>query len=73
MAEPTGEHVVRGGKEGGLNEYTSYNASAGSAVAGWSKVDGNAGEVGDTGEGGDHFSAAMHSGNGGHPQPGSQT
>lgn len=73
MAEPTGEHVVRGGKEGGLNEYTNYSASSGSGVAGWTKVDGNAGEVGDSGESGDHFSAAMHMGNAGHPQPGSQT
>lgn len=73
MAAPSGEHVVRGGKEGGLNEYTGYSASSGSAVAGWDKVDGNAGAVGMTGEGGDHFSAAEHYGNAGHPQPGSQT
>lgn len=73
MAEPTGEHVVRGGKEGGLNEYPNYNAASGSAVAGWSKVDQNAGEVGRTGENGDHFAAAQHRGNAGHPQPGSQT
>lgn len=72
MAEPTGEHVVRGGKEGGLNKYPNYNADSGSAMDGWSKVDGNAGEVGDTGEGGDHFSAAMHRGNNGAAQPGSQ-
>lgn len=71
MAAPSGEHVVRGGKEGGLNEY-NYDAASGSAVAGWSKVDDNAGAVGDTGEGGDHFSAAEHYGNAGHPQPGSQ-
>lgn len=73
MAEPSGEHVVRGGKEGGLNEYPNYNSASGSAVGGWSKVDGNAGAVGMNGEGGDHFSAAEHSGNAGHPQPGSQT
>jgi hypothetical protein len=73
MAEPTGEHVVRGGKEGGLNEYPSYDAASGGPVGGWSKVDGNAGAVGMTGEGGDHFAAAEHSGNAGHPQPGSQT
>lgn len=72
MAEPSGEHVVRGGREGGLNEY-HYSASSGGAVAGWAKVDGNAGEVGLTGEGGDHFSAAQGRGNAGHPQPGSQT
>jgi hypothetical protein len=72
MAEPTGEHVVRGGKEGGLNEY-NYSASSAGDVAGWSKVDDNAGAVGATGEGGDHFSAAEHYGNAGHSQPGSQT
>lgn len=71
MAEPTGEHVVRGGKTGGLNEY-NYSATSG-AVAGWSKVDDNAGAVGMTGEGGDHFSAAQSHGNAGNPQPGSQT
>jgi len=71
MAEPTGEHVVRGGREGGLNEYPHYSTNG--TVAGWSKCDDNAGEVGMTGEGGDHFSAAMSRGNCGHPQPGSQT
>lgn len=73
MAAPSGEHVVRGGKEGGLNEYPSYSASSGGAMAGWVKVDGDAGEVGMTGEGGDHFSAAMSRGNAGASQPGSQT
>jgi hypothetical protein len=72
MAAPSGENVVRGGKEGGLNEY-SYDAASGSPVAGWSKVDDNAGAVGMTGENGDHFSAAEHSGNAGNAQPGSQT
>jgi hypothetical protein len=72
MAAPTGENVVRGGKTGGLNEY-SYNAASGGDLAGWTKVDDNAGAVGMTGEGGDHFAAAQHTGNNGHPQPGSQT
>lgn len=73
MAEPTGENVVRGGKEGGLNKY-NYNAGTGASLAGWSKVDQNAGEVShETLEGGDHFSAAQHHGNAGHPQPGTQT
>lgn len=72
MAAPTGENVVRGGKEGGLNKY-SYSASSAGPLAGWAKVDGNAGAVGDSLEGGDHFSAAEHSGNAGRPQPGSQT
>jgi hypothetical protein len=66
MAEPTGEHVVRGGKEGGLNEY-HYSASDSGPVAGWSKCDDVAGEHGD------HFSSAEHMGNAGHPQPGDQT
>jgi hypothetical protein len=70
MAEPTGEHVVRGGKEGGLNCY-HYSITAG-PIAGWSKVDDDAGQVGMNGEGGDHFSAAMGRGNYGHPQPGTQ-
>ena len=74
MAEPTGEHVSRGGKEGGLTNKYHYNAASGSTVAGWSKVDNVAGEVShDTLEGGDHFSAAQSKGNAGHPQPGSQT
>lgn len=73
MAEPTGEHVTRGGKTGGLTNKYNYSASKGGAVAGWSKVDQNAGEVGDSLEGGDHFSAAEHKGNAGHSQPGSQT
>lgn len=73
MAEPTGENVVRGGKEGGLTGKYNYNAANAATVAGWSKVDGNAGAVGDTLEGGDHFSKAEHTGNSGHPQPGSQT
>lgn len=72
MADVSGEHVVRGGKEGGLNRY-HYSAAAGGPVAGWSKVDDNAGEVGMNGEGGDHFSAAQGRGNYGHPQPGTQT
>lgn len=70
MAEPaTDQHVVRGGKEGGLNR---YNYSYSGAVAGYGKCDDNAGEVGMTGEGGDHFSAAMGRGNYGHPQPKTQ-
>lgn len=72
MAEPTGEHVVRGGRTGGLNQY-HYSATSTSTVEGWELCDDNAGEVGMTGEGGDHFSAAMGRGNHGHPQPGSQT
>jgi hypothetical protein len=71
MAEPTGENVVRGGKTGGLNQY-NYSASSGGPVAGWSKVDDDAGEVGLAAENGDHFSAAMSRGNHGHPQPGTQ-
>ena len=70
MAEPTGENVVRGGKTGGLNQY-NYSITAG-GLEGWTKVDDNAGAVGMTGEGGDHFSAAQHHGNAGHPQPGTQ-
>ena len=61
MAEPTGEHVVRGGKAGGLNQY-NYDATSQGNFAGWSSVDANAGAVGMTGEGGDHFSAAMEKG-----------
>jgi hypothetical protein len=72
MAEPTGENVVRGGKTGGLNKY-HYNAASGAGLAGWTKVDDNAGAVGMNGEGGDHFAAAEHTGNAGHPQPGTQT
>lgn len=72
MAEPTGENVVRGGKEGGLSQY-HYNATSRGPFAGWDTVDANAGEVGMTGEGGDHFSAAMGRGNHGAAQPGSQT
>ena len=71
MAEPTGEHVVRGGKEGGLNQY-HYSAGSTSPFCGWDKLDDNAGQVGMNGEGGDHFSAAMSRGNAGHPTPGSQ-
>jgi hypothetical protein len=72
MAEPTGENVVRGGKEGGLNQY-HYSATSDGPVAGWSTVEANAGQVGMNGEGGDHFSAAMGRGNAGNPTPGSQT
>jgi len=72
MAEPSGEHVVRGGREGGLNQY-HYNAADRSSMCGWDVVDGDAGEVGLAGENGDHFSAAMGRGNHGHSQPGSQT
>lgn len=72
MAAPSGEHVVRGGKEGGLNQY-NYSAVSDGSVAGWDSVDQNAGEVGMTGEGGDHFSAAQSHGNAGNSQPGSQT
>jgi hypothetical protein len=72
MAEPTGEHVTRGGKTGGLTDKYSYEANKSNDVAGFSKVDDNAGEVGATGTGGDHFSAAMHRGNAGNPQPGTQ-
>jgi hypothetical protein len=71
MAEPTGEHVVRGGKTGGLNRY-HYSATSGGAMDGWSKVDDDAGEVGLAAENGDHFSDAQGRGNAGHPQPGSQ-
>lgn len=71
MAEPTGEHVVRGGKTGGLTNKYSYSATKDNDVAGWSKTDN--GKVGDSLEGGDDFSAAMHTGNAGHPQPGAQT
>ena len=73
MAEPTGENVARGGKTGGLTNKYNYSAADGGVVAGWSKVDGNAGAVGDTLEGGDHFAKAEHSGNAGHSQPGEQT
>lgn len=71
MAEVSGEHVVRGGKTGGLNQY-HYNACSDSPMCGWSTC-GNDGEVGSTGEGGDGFSAAMGRGNNGASQPGSQT
>jgi len=71
MAEPTGEHVTRGGKTGGLTGKYNYSVSSGT-IAGWSKVDDNAGAVGDTLEGGDHFSKAEHTGNAGNPQPGTQ-
>ena len=71
MAEPTGEHVTRGGKEGGLTGKYHYNAANSGPVSGWSKVDNGA--VGDSLEGGDNFSAAQHKGNAGHPQPGAQT
>jgi len=73
MAEPTGEHVTRGGKTGGLTNKYNYSASKGGAVAGWSKVDDNAGAVGDSLTGGDHFSKAEGSGNAGAAQPGDQT
>lgn len=74
MAAPSGENVVRGGKTGGLTDKYHYNAANGGAVAGWTKVDDTAGEVNhDNLSGGDHFSAAEHHGNDGHPQPGSQT
>lgn len=72
MAEPTGEHVVRGGKTGGLTDKYHYSASKGNDLSGYSKVDDNAGEVGQTGEGGDHFNAAMGRGNAGNAQPGTQ-
>lgn len=71
MAEPTGQNVVRGGKTGGLNEY-NYDADSTAPIAGWEKVDQNAGAVGKTGTGGDHFAKAEHTGNAGHPQPGDQ-
>lgn len=67
-----GENVVRGGKEGGLNEY-SYSATSATSTGGWTKVDANAGEVYPTGMDGDHFAKAMHTGNAGAPQPGAQT
>lgn len=70
MAEPTGEHVVRGGREGGLNVY-DYSATSSGNFHGWFKDSGD-GAVGDSGDNGDHFSAAMHRGNAGHPQPGGQ-
>lgn len=70
MAEPTGEHVVRGGRTGGLN---AYDYTVNGSFAGWDKCDDNAGEVGDSGENGDHFSAAMRRGNHGAAQPGDQT
>jgi len=70
MADVSGEHVVRGGKEGGL---TVYKYSTSGTFCGWAKCDDNAGQVGMNGEGGDHFSAAQGRGNYGHPQPGSQT
>lgn len=72
MAEPTGEHVVRGGKEGGLNVY-SYDATSTSPMCGWDTVEDQSGAVGMTGEGGDKFSAAMQYGNHGHSAPGAQT
>jgi hypothetical protein len=72
MAEPSGAHVVRGGKTGGLNQY-NYDAASDGPVAGWETVEDNGGAVGMTGEGGDGFSAAMSHGNAGNPQPGSQT
>lgn len=71
MAEPSGEHVVRGGKEGGLNYY-KYSATSDGPVCGWSTVEDNAGQVDSNGENGDHFSAAMGRGNYGHPQPNGQ-
>jgi hypothetical protein len=67
MAAPSGEHVVRGGKTGGLTDMYNYSASDSGAVAGWNKCDDEAGEHGD------HFSHAEHTGNAGHPQPGDQT
>ncbi len=73
MAEPTGEHVTRGGKTGGLTNKYNYSASKGGAVAGFEKVDQNAGQVDDHGVNGDHFSKAQSTGNDGNPQPGSQT
>jgi hypothetical protein len=73
MAEPSGEHVVRGGKTGGITGKYNYSATKDGAVAGWDSVDANAGEVGMTGEGGDHFSAAMGKGNAGASAPGDQT
>lgn len=72
MAEPSGEHVVRGGKEGGLNYY-HYSATSDSPMSGWACLEDNAGQVGMNGEGGDHFSGAMSRGNAGHPQAKSQT
>jgi hypothetical protein len=72
MAAPSGENVVRGGKEGGLTGKYSYDASSSAPIAGWSKVDQDAGEVGKTLENGDHFAQAEHKGNAGHPQPGDQ-
>lgn len=71
MAEPTGEHVTRGGKTGGLTGKYNYSSSSQKDVSGWSKVD--SGAVGPTLEGGDDFNAAQHHGNAGHPQPGDQT
>lgn len=72
MAAPSGEHVSRGGKTGGLTNKYNYSSSKDGPVAGWSKV-GNDGEVShETLEGGDHFSAAESKGNAGHPQPGDQ-
>ena len=71
MAEPTGEHVVRGGKEGGLNQY-NYDPCNEAPFAGWASVEENSGAVGMTGDGGDGFAAAMKRGNGGHPQSSAQ-
>lgn len=72
MAEPTGEHVTRGGKTGGLTGKYNYSATSGD-VAGFSKTDDVAGAVDSSGGSGDHFAKAEHQGNAGHPQPGTQT
>jgi hypothetical protein len=45
MAEPSGEHVVRGNQSGNLTNQYNYDATSSTDVAGWSKVDGTAGDV----------------------------
>ncbi len=45
MAAPSGEHVVRGGRDGGLTDKYHYDATSDAPVAGFVKLSGNAGDV----------------------------
>ena len=69
MAEPTGEHVERGGKTGGLNAM-HYDATSSAPVAGYVKLDDRAGTVGSDHMGHGHFSDAdSHGAGANHPGP----
>lgn len=71
MAAVSGEHVIRPGAEGAPHPDGSYDATSGGPVAGFSKVDDVAGQIGPDGVGHGHFE--QNAGGGGSAGPWKQT